>query len=72
MTEKIKDRYLTVRLPADVERDLRKHAETGTRTLAAQILHYVKSGLAKETKLAESKASAARLPGQSITPSWMR
>lgn len=48
MTEKIKDRYMTVRLPADVERDLRKHAETNTRTLAAQILHYVKSGLAKE------------------------
>ena len=50
MIEKIKDRYMTVRLPAEVERDLRKHAETNTRTLAAQILHYVKLGLSNESK----------------------
>jgi predicted DNA-binding protein len=45
-----KDRYMTMRLPADVERELRKMAERNTRTLAAQILHYVKHGLAKEVK----------------------
>lgn len=50
MIEKVKDRYMTVRLPADIEHDLRKHAETNTRTLAAQILHYVKVGLSSESK----------------------
>lgn len=47
---KTKDRYMTIRLPADVERDLRKMAEANTRTLAAQILHLVKAGMAKEAK----------------------
>lgn len=41
-TEKVKNRYMTVRLPADIERELRKMAEANTRTLAAQILHCVK------------------------------
>ena len=53
-TPKTKDRYMTIRLPADVERDLRKMAERNTRTLAAQILHCVKMELerqqAQETK----------------------
>ena len=48
MNEKIKDRYMTMRLPADVERELRKMAAANTRTLAAQILHYVKQGLENE------------------------
>lgn len=48
MTEKIKNRYMTLRLPADVERELRRLAEENTRTLAAQILHYVKQGLQSE------------------------
>ena len=43
-----KDRYLTIRLPADVEQAIRKQAEVNTRTLAAQVLHYLKQGLAKE------------------------
>jgi hypothetical protein len=50
MNEKIKDRYMTVRLPADVEMLLRKHAQESTRTLAAQILHYVKLGLSSESQ----------------------
>ena len=49
-TEKIKDRYMTLRLPADVEIELRKMAELNTRTLAAQILHYVKQGLQNESQ----------------------
>lgn len=48
MTTKTKDRYMTMRLPSDVDRDLRKMAEQSTRTLAAQILHYVKLGLSNE------------------------
>jgi hypothetical protein len=36
---------MTIRLPADIERELRKMAEANTRTLAAQVLHYIKHGL---------------------------
>jgi hypothetical protein len=50
MNEQIKDKYMTIRLPADVELEVRKHAERHTRTLAAQVLHYIKLGLAKEKK----------------------
>jgi hypothetical protein len=48
MSEQTKDRYMTIRLPADVELEVRKHADRHTRTLAAQILHYVKQGLKNE------------------------
>jgi hypothetical protein len=48
MSDQIKDRYMTLRLPADVELEIRKHAQHHTRTLAAQILHYVKQGLKNE------------------------
>jgi predicted DNA-binding protein len=48
MTVKNKDRYMTIRLPAEIEIELRKMAERNTRTLAAQILHYVKQGLQSE------------------------
>lgn len=50
MNEKTKTRYITMRMPADVELALRKMAEHNTRTLAAQVLHYVKQGLASEPK----------------------
>jgi len=49
-TEKIKDRYKTLRLPADVEIELRRMAEENTRTLAAQILHCIKLELARQSK----------------------
>ena len=49
-TEKTKDRYMTIRIPADVELELRRQAEQDTRTLAAQVLHYIKQGLADEGK----------------------
>jgi hypothetical protein len=49
-TEKTKDRYMTIRIPADVELALRRQAEQDTRTLAAQVLHYIKQGLADEGK----------------------
>lgn len=43
-----KDRYMTVRLPAEIEKALRQHAQDNTRTLAAQILHYIKEGIRRE------------------------
>ena len=52
---KIKDRYMTIRLPADIERELRKMAERNTRTLAAQILHCVKMEMERQQAL-EAKA----------------
>jgi predicted transcriptional regulator len=55
MNEKIKDRYMTIRLPADVERELRKMAERDTRTLAAQILHCIKMELERQ-QAQEAKA----------------
>lgn len=54
-TSKIKDRYMTIRLPADIEIELRKMAERNTRTLAAQILHCVKMELERQQAL-EAKA----------------
>lgn len=41
----VKSRYVTIRLPIDVETALREKASQETRTLAAQILHYCKFGL---------------------------
>ena len=43
-----KDRYMTIRLPADLEAALRQQAQDNTRTLAAQVLHYIKQGVAHE------------------------
>ena len=45
MNEKVKDRYMTIRIPANIEQELRRQAEADTRTLAAQVLHYIKQGL---------------------------
>jgi predicted DNA-binding protein len=44
-----KDRTMTIRLPAEVLERLREQASKDTRTLADQILHYVKIGLEKNT-----------------------
>lgn len=44
-----KDRYMTIRLPADVEAALRQQAQDNTRTLAAQVLHYLKQALSQES-----------------------
>jgi hypothetical protein len=43
-----KDCYMTVRIPAEVEAQIRQQASASTRTLAAQILHYIKQGLLQE------------------------
>ncbi len=53
----VKDRYLTIRVPPDVELALRRQADADTRTLAAQVLHYIKQGLAKsQEEAADAKA----------------
>ena len=57
-TSKIKDRYMTIRLPADIEIELRKMAERNTRTLAAQILHCVKMEMERQQVKVPQKASA--------------
>jgi hypothetical protein len=42
--------FFSIRIPPEIGSELRKVADTNTRTLAAQILHYVKQGLASEKK----------------------
>ena len=44
----VKDRYLTIRIPADIDQELRQLAAANTRSLAAQVLHYIKQGVASE------------------------
>lgn len=44
----VKDRYLTIRIPFEIDQQLRKLADASTRTLAAQVLHYIKQGVANE------------------------
>lgn len=48
-----KDRWMSVRLPADIEKALRQQAQNNTRTLAAQVLHYIKLGLSQESNKAK-------------------
>lgn len=48
MTKNIKDRWVTIRIPPDVELALRRQAGTNTRTLAAQVLHYIIQGVKGE------------------------
>lgn len=44
----VKDSYMTIRIPHDVDQELRRLAAANTRTLAAQVLHYIKQGIANE------------------------
>lgn len=45
MTKEIKDKYMTIRLPQSVLEKVRKEAIKNTRTVSAQILHFIKKGL---------------------------
>lgn len=49
--KEVKDRYMTIRIPSDIDQELRKLADANTRTLAAQVLHYIKQGIANEKRL---------------------
>jgi plasmid stability protein len=42
-----KTEFITVRLPEDVMQKLRAEAKRNTRSLSAQVLHYLKQGLEK-------------------------
>jgi len=42
-----KRQYVTVRLPDDIMAKLKAEAERNTRSLSAQVLHYLKQGLEK-------------------------
>lgn len=48
--KEVKDRYMTIRIPFDIDQELRKLADANTRTLAAQVLHYIKQGMASEVR----------------------
>ena len=37
--------FVSVRIPGDVKEKLKQRAEMGSRTIAGQILHYIKLGL---------------------------
>ena len=43
-----KGRFMTIRIPSDIDKELRQRADENTRTLAAQVLHYIKQGMANE------------------------
>ena len=47
MTTNNKRQYVTVRLPGDIMAKLKAEAERNTRSLSAQVLHYLKQGLEK-------------------------
>jgi predicted transcriptional regulator len=42
--------YLTIRLPDAVKRQLAQRAEKADRTLAGQVLYYIKQGMANEDR----------------------
>jgi hypothetical protein len=47
-TKEKKDRFMTIRIPSKIDKELRHRAEENTRTLAAQVLHYIKKGMDNE------------------------
>ncbi len=47
MTTGNKRQYVTVRLPDDIMAKLKEEAERNTRSLSAQVLHFLKQGLEK-------------------------
>lgn len=47
MSTNNKRQYVTVRLPDDIMAKLKAEAERNTRSLSAQVLHFLKQGLEK-------------------------
>jgi hypothetical protein len=47
MTTGNKRQYVTVRLPDDIMAKLKAEAERNTRSLSAQVQHFIKQGLEK-------------------------
>ena len=48
--EELQDRFMTLRIPNELHQALREQAQAQTRTLAAQVLHYIKLGIAADQK----------------------
>lgn len=48
--EELQDRFMTLRIPHELHQALREQAQAQTRTLAAQVLHYIKRGIAADQK----------------------
>lgn len=48
MTTGNKRKYVTVRLPDDIMAKLKEEAERNTRSLSAQVLHYIRLELDKD------------------------
>jgi hypothetical protein len=47
MTKEIKDKGITIRVPASILTLLKAEASANTRTMAAQVLHILKNNLGK-------------------------
>ena len=48
MTKEIKDKAMTLRLPASIVAALKAEAAANTRTMAAQVLHILKQNLSSK------------------------
>lgn len=46
--KELKEKYMTIRISESLLNQLRKEAAKNTRTIAAQVLHFVKQGLEKK------------------------
>ena len=46
--KEIKEKFLTMRLPASILDQLKQQADKNTRTISAQAMHYIKIGLAEK------------------------
>ena len=40
--------FMSIRLTEELREQIRQQADANTRTLAAQVLHYIKQGMANE------------------------
>lgn len=45
-----KQAFMSIRVPDDIRKQIRKIAQDSSRTFAGQILHYIRQGLDGETK----------------------
>jgi hypothetical protein len=43
--KELKEKYLTIRIPKDIEESLKLQAHAETRTVSGQALYYIKLGL---------------------------
>lgn len=43
-----RSKYITIRIPDHIKDELNHVADVNTRTIAAQVLHYIKQGLASQ------------------------